>query len=147
MKIAIGADHAGFALKEELKKLLAQAGESIQDLGTHAAEPTDYPDQARAVAEAVASGKADCGLLVCGTGIGMAIAANKIAGVRAAVCHDATTARLAREHNDANVLCLGARIVGPGVAEDAVRAWLGARFAGGRHERRVDKIRSLERKP
>jgi len=144
MKIAVGSDHAGLALKDEIKKTLAEAGASVEDLGTQSSESSDYPDFARAVGEAVASGRADSGVLVCGSGIGMGIAANKIAGVRAAVCHDTVTARLAREHNDANVLCLGARLLDPALARDMVRVWLAARFEGGRHARRVDKIRALE---
>jgi ribose 5-phosphate isomerase B len=144
MKIAIGCDHAGLPLKEEIKKTLAEAGAQVQDLGTTSPESVDYPDYARAVAEAVASGRADSGILVCGTGIGMSITANKVAGVRAALCHDAYTARLAREHNDANVLCLGGRVIGPGVAADMVRVWLETRFAGGRHARRVEKMRALD---
>jgi ribose 5-phosphate isomerase B len=144
MKIAVGSDHAGLSLKEEVKKVLSEAGAQVEDLGTHSAEPVDYPDPALAVAEAVASGRAEMGVLVCGTGIGMSITANKVPGVRAALCHDAYTARLAREHNDANVLCLGGRVLGPGVAGDLVRVWLETRFAGGRHSRRVDKIRTLE---
>jgi ribose 5-phosphate isomerase B len=144
MKIAVGSDHAGLALKEEVKKVLSEAGAQVEDLGTHSAEPVDYPDPALAVAEAVACGRAQMGVLICGTGIGMSITANKIPGVRAALCHDAYTARLAREHNDANVLCLGGRVLGAGVAGDLVRVWLEARFAGGRHTRRVDKIRALE---
>ena len=144
MKIAVGSDHAGLALKNEIKKTLADAGVSVEDLGTQSSESTDYPDYARAVGEAVASGRADSGVLVCGSGIGMGIAANKIAGVRAAVCHNPLTARLAREHNDANVLCLGARLLETETAQQMVREWLAARFEGGRHARRVEKIRALE---
>jgi RpiB/LacA/LacB family sugar-phosphate isomerase len=144
-KIALGADHAGYALKEEIKKALKEGGILVEDLGTRSTDPVDYTDIAQAVAEAVAAGRADGGVLVCGTGIGMGIAANKIPGVRAAVCHDDETARLAREHNDANVLCLGGRLHDAAMATRMVKAWLEATFAGGRHARRVEKIRALER--
>jgi ribose 5-phosphate isomerase B len=139
LRIAVGADHAGYELKERLKALLAELGHEVVDLGTH------YPDFARAVGERVARGEVERGILVCGTGIGMAIAANKIPGVRAAVCQDPVAARLARQHNDSNVLALGARLIGPAMAEEVVRVWLETAFAGGRHRRRVDKIRQLER--
>jgi ribose 5-phosphate isomerase B len=139
--VALAADHAGFALKEELATELAQAGVEYIDLGTNSTDSVDYPDFGQAVAEAVAGGRADRGVIICGTGIGISIAANRIAGVRAAVCHDATTARLAREHNDANVLALGARIVGGEVAKDCLHAFLSTPFDGGeRHQRRVGKL-------
>ena len=143
-KLAIGADHAGYALKEEIRRALAAEGIAVEDLGAHSTDSVDYPDFAQRVAEAVASGRVEGGVLVCGTGIGMGITANKIPGVRAAVCHDLDTARLAREHNDANVLCLGGRLLAPPAAIRIVQAWLGASFAGGRHERRIEKIRALE---
>jgi len=144
VQIAAGSDHAGFALKQQLAELLAGAGHEVLDLGTGSEEPVDYPDFGAAVGRAVARGDAALGVCVCGTGIGIAIAANKVDGVRAAVVHDVTSARLAREHNDANVVCFGSRVVGPLVAADALDAFLAASFAGGRHQRRVDKIGILE---
>ncbi|HLT58590.1 MAG: ribose 5-phosphate isomerase B [Limnochordales bacterium] len=144
MRIAIGSDHAGFDLKSELIAYLEGAGHTVEDMGTSGRASCDYPDFARAVAEAVAAGRHDRGILICGTGIGMSIAANKVAGVRAALCGEPYSARLAREHNDANVLCLGARVTGPGLAQAIVAAFLSGEFEGGRHARRVDKIRSLE---
>ena len=139
--VALAADHAGFALKEELKSELAKLGVDCLDLGTDNQKSVDYPDFGRAVADAVVDGRADRGVVVCGTGIGISIAANRVRGVRAAVCHDATTARLAREHNDANVLALGARIVGGEVAKDCLAAFSSTSFDGGeRHQRRVGKL-------
>ena len=143
-QIAIGADHAGFATKEEIKRHLERAGYTVEDVGTFSEESVDYPDYARAVAERVASGKEHLGVLVCGTGIGVSIAANKVAGIRAAVAHDKLTARLARKHNDANVLTLGARVVEPNQAIEIVREFLSAQFAGGRHQRRIDKIAEMD---
>ena len=140
MKIAIGADHAGFALKERLRERLAAAGHELTDFGTRSEESTDYPDFARRVAEAVAAGEAERGLLVCGTGIGMAMAANRVRRVRAAALNDLFSTRMAREHNDANVLALGSRIVAPALAEAIVDLFLETPFAGGRHERRVKKM-------
>ena len=140
MKIAIGADHAGFALKERLRERLAAAGHELTDFGTHSEESTDYPDYAQRVAAAVAAGEAGRGLLVCGSGIGMAMAANRVRGVRAAAINDLFSARLAREHNDANVLALGSRIVAPALAEAILDLFLETAFAGGRHERRVKKM-------
>jgi ribose 5-phosphate isomerase B len=144
--VALGADHAGVELKEALKAWLIDHGHQVVDLGAHSAESVDYPDYAAAVAQAVADGKAERGVLVCGTGIGMSISANKMPGVRAALCADLYTARMSREHNDANVLCLGGRLTGREMAVDILRMWLGAEFAGGRHERRVGKIAELERR-
>jgi len=138
--VALGADHAGVALKATLREALDAAGHPTLDLGTQGPESVDYPDFAHAVAQAVLAGRARFGVLVCGTGIGISIAANRQMGIRCALAHDATTARLAREHNDANVLALGARIVGPEVALDALRAFLATPFGGGRHERRVRKL-------
>lgn len=143
-KLALGADHAGYLLKNELAKKLAAAGYQVSDLGTHTATSVDYPDFGAAVGRAVAAGDADLGILVCGSGIGVAIAANKIAGVRAATCNDLYTARLSRAHNDANVLALGARILGQGLAEEIVEIFLATPFEGGRHCGRVDKISRLE---
>jgi ribose 5-phosphate isomerase B len=145
MRVAIGADHAGFLLKEAVKRALAALAVEVEDLGTGSADPVDYPDFAARVARGVASGTYDRGILVCGTGIGMAMAANKIAGVRAAPVVDADTARLSREHNDANVLALGARVTAPARALEIVRVFLETPFEGGRHQRRVDKIAGLER--
>jgi ribose 5-phosphate isomerase B len=144
MKIAIGADHAGYEVKEGLKRKIGEAGHALEDAGTHGTASVDYPDFASRVAAAVAQGKADLGILICGTGIGMSIAANKVRGIRAAHCSDPYTARMAREHNDANVLCMGARVSGPGLMEEIVSAFLAAKFEGGRHAERVDKIGRLE---
>jgi ribose 5-phosphate isomerase B len=145
MKIAIAADHAGYQEKEQLKPLLTELGIQFEDLGTVSPESVDYPDYARKVAEKVARGEADQGLLVCGSGTGMAIAANKVPGVRAAVAWNEEVARLAREHNDANVLSLAARCTAFNEIEKIVRAWFAAKFDGGRHSRRVDKIREIEK--
>ena len=144
MRVAFGADHAGFALKEHLRAAAAADGHEVIDLGTHSLDSVDYPDFGAAVARAVVAGEADRGVLVCGSGNGIAIAANKVAGARAAVVHDVTSARLAVEHNDANVCAIGARFVGEQVATDALRAYLGAEFAGGRHANRLEKIARLE---
>jgi ribose 5-phosphate isomerase B len=144
--IALGADHAGFHLKEALKGWLIDHGYQVVDYGTHSTESVDYPDYAAQVAEAVADQKVERGVLVCGTGIGMTITANKVAGVRAALCSDLYTARMSREHNDANVLALGGRLMGPEMALDILRMWLETDFAGDRHRRRLDKIGALERR-
>jgi len=143
--VALGADHAGFPLKEDLKTWLIARGYDVVDLGTQSAESVDYPDFAVGVGSAIAAGKADRGVLVCGTGIGMAMAANKVPGVRAAACTDAFSARMSREHNDANILALGARITARDAAIEILEIWLGAEFAGGRHARRVEKILALDR--
>ena len=143
--VALGADHAGFPLKEDLKTWLIARGYDVVDLGTQSAESVDYPDFAIGVGSAITAGKADRGVLVCGTGIGMAMAANKVPGVRAAACTDAFSARMSREHNDANVLALGARITARDAAIEILEIWLGAEFAGGRHARRVEKILALDR--
>ena len=144
MKIAIGADHAGYQLKDSLRKLLEELGIVYQDFGTSSGQSVDYPDFARAVAEGVASGAFDRGILVCGTGVGMAIAANKVPGVRSAPIVDADTAKLAREHNDLNVLALGARVLPESRAREIVKAFLHTPFEGGRHATRVSKIHSIE---
>lgn len=144
MSIAIGSDHAGFPLKEHLKKELQAMGLEARDFGTHSTDSCDYPDIAHAVSRAVAKGECESGILICGTGIGVSITANKVTGIRAACVSDPYSARMAREHNDANILCLGERVVGQGLAGDILRAWLGAAFAGGRHQRRVDKIGQVE---
>jgi len=142
--IAIGADHAGYSLKEDLKAWLGGSGHPVLDFGTHSLESVDYPDFAGPVADAVTSGAAARGVLVCGTGMGMAMAANKLEGVRAAVCLDPLMARMSREHNDANVLALGARLTDGRSAVEILQAWLETPFAGGRHVRRVEKLMALE---
>jgi ribose 5-phosphate isomerase B len=144
--IALGADHAGYELKEALKSWLINHGFQVLDLGTHSTESVDYPDYAALVGESVADRKVERGLLICGTGIGMAMAANKVPGVRAALCGDLYTARMSREHNDANVLVLGGRLMGAEMAADILHAWLETDFAAGRHARRVDKIADIERR-
>ena len=144
MHIALGCDHRGLNLKRLIMDAIAKRGDQYHDFGCHDASSVDYPDIAREVARAVARGEYPLGILVCSSGIGMSIAANKVKGVRAAVCHNAFTARRAREHNDANVLCLGEDVVGPGLAIEAVQAFLDTEFAGGRHARRVGKMRDLE---
>jgi ribose 5-phosphate isomerase B len=144
MKIALAADHAGYEEKEKIKKTLDDLGVTYDDMGTYSCDSVDYPDYARKVGEAVAHGEADQGLLVCGSGTGMAIAANKVPGVRAAVAWNEDIARLAREHNNANVLSLAARFTPLEEMDKIVRAWLSAHFDGGRHQRRIDKIEQLE---
>ena len=140
MRVAIGADHAGYELKEFLIGVLKNDGVAIVDLGTDSEESVDYPDFGAALAKAVQSGEADRGILICGTGIGISMAANRCPGVRAAVCWDETSARLTREHNDANVLAMGARMVGVEVAKGCMRTFLSTDFAGGRHAGRVAKL-------
>ena len=144
LSVALGADHAGWELKEALKSWLMEAGYQVLDFGTHSPDSVDYPDYAQQVGEAVAVGKVDRGVLVCGTGIGMTMAANKIPGVRAALCGDAFTSRMSREHNDANVLALGGRLTDADMGRDILKVWLETNFAGGRHARRVNKIMELE---
>jgi ribose 5-phosphate isomerase B len=144
MKIALASDHAGFAEKERLKPVFDELGLEIIDFGTVSEESVDYPDYARRVAEAVASGEAEQGVLVCGSGTGMAITANKVRGIRAAVAWSEETARLARQHNDANVLTIGARVTPEETIPGIVRAWFNAKFDGGRHAARVEKIKQLE---
>jgi ribose 5-phosphate isomerase B len=147
LSVALGADHAGWELKEALKAWLIDAGYQVLDFGTHGPDSVDYPDYALQVAEAVTVGKVERGVLVCGTGIGMTIAANKVPGIRAALCGDVFTARMSREHNDANVLALAGRLTGRETGLEILRAWLDTPFAGGRHARRVDKIGEMERVP
>ena len=144
--IAIGADHGGFDLKEELKVYLAAWGYTVLDQGTHTREAVDYPDLAEAVANAVVRGDASRGIVIDSAGIGSSIAANKVPGARAALCYDRATARNSREHNDANILSLGARLIAPEVAREIVAAWLETPFAGGRHQKRVDKIIAIEKR-
>lgn len=144
MKIALGADHAGYELKDQIKQHLQQKGVDVRDEGTSSPESVDYPDYARAVAHDVSQQHADLGILVCGSGIGMAIAANKVHGIRAAKVDTEYEAQMSREHNNANVLTLGSRIVKPEEALRIVDTWLATQFAGGRHERRVEKIAAIE---
>jgi len=144
VRIAIGADHAGFALKEHLKQMLSQLGHTIDDHGTDSDAAVDYPPICIAVGRAVAEGRADRGIVLGGSGQGEQIAANKVRGVRAALCNDLYTARLSREHNDANVLSMGGRIVAFGLADEILAVWLATPFAGGRHQRRVEQIRAAE---
>ena len=145
MRIAIGSDHAGFALKEDLKKLLHDLGHEADDLGTDSEEPVDYPAFIVQVARAVRDGHAERGIVLGGSGQGEQIVANKVRGVRAALCNDLFTASLSREHNDANVLAMGARIVAPALAREIVKVWLDGRFEGGRHQRRIVQISEIER--
>ena len=145
MKIIIGSDHAGFELKESLAVSLRERDDlELTDLGPTSAQRCDYPDYAAAVARAVKSGSADRGILVCGSGIGVSIMANRFEGIRAAVAHNATVARLSREHNDANVLCLGSRLIGDVIALESVDAFISGAFQGGRHQDRLDKIDNME---
>ncbi len=144
--IAIGSDHAGFELKQEVMKHLEELGLQYKDYGTYSADSCDYPDFGEAVGRAVVSGECEKGILICGTGIGIGIAANKIHGVRCATCSDCFSADMARRHNNANILSFGARVVGGGLALMLVDTFLGTEFEGGRHARRVDKIMSLENK-
>ncbi len=145
MRIAIGADHAGFLLKEHLKQTLTRLGHTVDDHGTSSEDPVDYPPICVSVARAVAGGRADRGIVLGGSGQGEQIAANKVAGVRAALCNDLYTARLSREHNDANVLSIGGRIVAPALADEILEIWLKTPFLGGRHKRRLDQIAAAER--
>ncbi len=146
MRIALGADHAGFELKEKIKQHLISSGVQVEDEGTHSGESVDYPDYARLVGEDIVRRRADLGILVCGTGIGMSMAANKVAGIRAAKVSNEFEAEMAREHNDANVLALGARVVDEPTAVKIVDKWLQTTFAGGRHQRRIDKIMQIEQR-
>ena len=144
MRIAVGSDHAGFELKQTICGHLDGAGHTVIDVGTDGTDSVDYPDFGAAVGRTVAGGDADLGIAVCGSGIGICIAANKISGIRAATVHDVTSARLSRQHNNANVMCVGQRLIGSEVAVDAVAAFVASSFDGGRHARRVDKITQLE---
>lgn len=147
MKIAIGADHAGFRLKDELKELIAGWGHQVEDLGCSCSDSVDYPDYALEVCGRVANGQADRGILICGTGIGMSIAANKVKGIRCALVHDLFSAKATREHNDTNVLAMGERVIGPGVAQEIVKVWLDTDFSQGeRHIGRIEKAMRLEGK-
>ncbi len=142
--IGIGNDHGGYELKMHIKKLLESKGIEVKDFGIHNTDSVDYPDIAIPVCESVVNGECECGILVCGTGIGMSIAANKINGIRAAHLTDSFSARMTKMHNNSNVICLGGRITGPEIASDIVEAYLNAEFQGGRHENRVNKIMALE---
>lgn len=146
MKITIGSDHGAVELKDEVKKVLAEFPDiEVSDVGTFGAEAVDYPDIAEKVCADVVSGKSERGIVLCGTGIGISIASNKIHGIRCALCNDVYSARMSREHNDANVLAMGGRVTGFGVAGEIVRTWLTTEFSGGRHARRVGKIMALEK--
>jgi ribose 5-phosphate isomerase B len=145
VRISIGSDHAGYGLKEHLKGYLKELGHEVEDLGTHSEEPVDYPPICARVARAVRDGGADRGIVLGGSGQGEQISANKVRGVRAALCNDLFTARLSREHNDANVLSMGARILDPGMAREILRTWLETGFEGGRHQRRITQIEDIER--
>ncbi|MFD2707061.1 ribose 5-phosphate isomerase B [Salibacterium lacus] len=146
MKIAMGSDHAGHTLKVEVEKVLQEMDVEIEDYGCNCTESVDYPDYAQPVAERVAAGEVDKGILICGTGIGISISANKINGIRAAVCHDVFSAKASRAHNNSNILAMGERVVGPGLAGEIVKAWLETDFEGGRHADRVDKMMAMEEK-
>ena len=145
MKIAIACDHGGYELKETLKAHLAALGHQVEDFGTNSTDSCDYPDFAVPAAERVAGGDCDRGVLICTTGIGMSIAANKVRGIRCALCHDPLSASLTRRHNDTNVLAMGAGIIGPSLAKEILEVWLTTEFEGGRHQRRVDKIMAQEK--
>ena len=144
MKIAIAADHGGYKLKEEIKPYIESLGHTVTDLGTYSEDSVDYPDYAAPCARAVVSGEADRGIVICGTGIGISIAANKIKGVRCGLCTDPVMARLTREHNDANMLAMGAGIIGPNLAKKITEVFLTTEFEGGRHERRVGLLDAIE---
>lgn len=146
LKVAIGSDHAGYSLKEEIVVHLKASGIEYEDFGTYSDASTDYPDYALKVAEEVASKNYNFGILICGTGIGISIAANKVPGIRAALCSDTFSAHSCREHNDANILAIGERIVGPGLAMDIVDTFLNSKFEGDRHQRRINKISDIEKK-
>jgi len=146
MKIVLGSDHAGFELKEDLRAALVEQKVGVIDLGAYNEEPVDYPDIGASVAGKVSRGEVGRGILICGSGIGMSIVANRFPGVRAALCHDLYTARISREHNDANLLILGGRLIGKGQAREILKIWLATGFQGGRHQRRLEKIRVLEEK-
>lgn len=144
MTIAIASDHGGYELKQQIIKFLEENKVSYADLGTYSTESVDYPDIAIPCAEAVARGEYEKGIIICGTGIGVCIAANKVKGIRAALCHDTFSARMSRMHNNANILTMGGRVIGPGLATAIVREWLAADFEGARHERRLNKISEYE---
>ena len=138
MKVAIGCDHGGIDLKKTVIAVVQGLGHEVDDQGCSSSESVDYPDFAKSVSGLVKEGRCECGILICGTGIGMSMAANRIPGIRAALCNEMFSAKMSREHNDANILCLGARVIGPGLAAEIVRTWMNTDFAGGRHQRRID---------
>jgi ribose 5-phosphate isomerase B len=140
VNISVGSDHGGFELKRLIVRYLQEQGHEVLDAGCHSGESVDYPDFAQKVCDHVLNGKCERGILVCGTGIGMSMAANRHRDIRAALCHESYTARMSREHNNANILCLGGRVVGPEIALDIVREWVKTEFAGGRHQRRLAKL-------
>ena len=144
MKVAIASDHGGIRIREEIKKLMDEMGIEYIDLGCECETSVDYPDYAIPVAEKVANGEVDRGILICGTGIGMSIAANKVKGIRCALCHDVYSAKLTRQHNDSNILAMGERVIGPGLAREIAKVWLTTEFEGGRHARRVEKNAQYE---
>jgi len=144
MKVAIGSDHRGFDAKQVVKALVSQMGHACTDFGTDGTTPVDYPDLAYIVAKAVSNGQADKAILICATGLGMSIAANKVKGIRAALCHDELSAQISRDHNDTNVLCLSGDQIGEVLLRKIVEAWIGTEFSGGRHQRRVNKITAIE---
>ena len=146
MKVAIGSDHGGVNIKEEIKELLKEMNIEFEDVGCDCTTSVDYPDYALPVATKVAKGEVDRGILICGTGIGMSIAANKVKGIRCALVHDLFSAKATREHNDSNVLAMGERVIGPGLAREIAKVWLETSFEGGRHENRVNKISAIENK-
>lgn len=146
MKVAIGSDHGGVNIKEEIKDLMKTLGIDFEDVGCACNDSVDYPDYALPVAEKVAKGEVDRGILICGTGIGMSIAANKVKGIRCALVHDLFSAKATREHNDSNVLAMGERVIGPGLAREIAQVWLESEYEGGRHEKRVAKITAIENK-
>lgn len=138
MRVAIGCDHGGIDLKNTVISVIEELGHEIDDQGCNSSDSVDYPNFAKSVSSLVVEEKCDCGILICGTGIGMSMAANRIPGIRAALCNEIFSAKMSREHNDANILCLGARVIGPGLAAEIVRTWMTTEFAGGRHQRRID---------
>jgi ribose 5-phosphate isomerase B len=146
MKIAIASDHGGLHIKDEVKSVIEELGFEYEDFGCDCSDSVDYPDYALPVAEKVASGEFDRGILVCGTGIGMSIAANKVSGIRCALVHDTFSAKATREHNDSNILAMGERVIGPGLAREIVKVWLQTEFEGGRHAKRIQKITDIEGK-
>ena len=146
MKIGIGSDHVGYGMKEEVKEYLKSLGHTVKDFGAHGTERTDYPIYGEAVARAVVAREVDCGVLICGTGVGISLVANKVTGIRAVVCSEPYSAQLSKQHNNTNILAFGARVVGIELAKMIVDAWLGAEFEGGRHQRRIDQIARIDGK-
>ena len=144
MKIAIGNDHAGYDMKLEIKKMLEEKGHEVLDFGHHSSESCDFPIYGKKVADSVASGECDCGVLICGTGIGISLAANKVKGIRCAHCNDPLSARLTKQHNNANIIAFGARIIGIETAKAVVNEWLDAKFLGGKYQRRIDMLTAIE---